>query len=106
MSQNSQLSDHSNRRDFLKHASAGIAAAAAIQAAPTYAAKGANDQIVVGLIGCGNRGTHDAETFSKTPNVKVAYVCDVDEARRGKAAEKLGVDSSRIVADMRKILDD
>lgn len=101
-----QLFEHSDRREFLKKASAGIAAAATIQADQTCTAKGANDQIIVGLIGCGGRGTHDAGLFSKTANVKVAYVCDVDDARRGATAEKLGVESSRAVADMRKILDD
>src|SRR4029077_20343339 len=35
-----------------------------------------------------------------------AYICDVDEARRQKAAQALGVDSRRAVSDLRKILDD
>ena len=53
------------------------------------ARKGASEDIVVGLIGCGGRGTHDAGLFQNTPNVKLAYVCDVDEQRRGKAASEL-----------------
>jgi predicted dehydrogenase len=106
MFHNTTASDIDDRREFLKKASAGIAAAAALRSAPALAAKGANDQIVVGLIGCGGRGTHDAATFKNTPNVRVAYVCDVDEARRGKAAQTLEVDSSRAVSDLRRILDD
>jgi predicted dehydrogenase len=94
------------RREFLALTSAGIAAAAAFEAAPAFAAKGANEKLVVGLIGCGGRGGHDAGLFKGVPNVEVAYVCDVDAARRQSAAKILGVDPSRAVTDMRKILDD
>ena len=34
-------------------------------------------------------GSHDAELFNKTPNVEVAYVCDVDVDRREEAAKNL-----------------
>src|SRR5689334_13300866 len=91
------------RREFLQATSAALAAAALANCA---AAKGPNEKLVVGLIGCGGRGTHDAELFRKTPNVEVAYVCDVDDARRGAAAQRLGVDARHAVADMRKVLDD
>ena len=64
------------------------------------------DKLVVGVIGTGSRGVWDAGNFQKVPNVEIAYVCDVDERRRGLAAQKLGIDSSRVVTDMRKILDD
>ena len=37
---------------------------------------------------------------------KLAYVCDVDEARRESAAKTLGVPASKAVADMRRVLDD
>jgi predicted dehydrogenase len=68
-------------------------------------ARSANEALVVGLIGCGGRGTHDAGLFRDTPNVKLAYVADVDEARRAAAAKSLGVESSSAFDDMRKILD-
>lgn len=95
--------DRSSRREFMERAAAGAALAAIASPA---AAKGANDKLVVALIGCGGRGMHDAGLFAKTPNVEVAYVCDVDESRRFSAAKTLGVDSSRAVADMRRVLDD
>lgn len=95
------------RRDFLKHTSAGLAAAAAISAGPaTVRAAGANNKIVIGLVGCGGRGTHDAGLFKNTPNVEVAYVCDVDQSRLAATASKLGVEINRAVGDMRRILDD
>jgi predicted dehydrogenase len=94
-----------SRREFLQHASAGAVALSALTASDTRAA-GANDKIIVGLIGCGGRGTHDAGLFQKTPNVELAYVCDVDESRRGSVAKSLGVASKGIVSDLRRILDD
>src|SRR5262249_37807351 len=95
-----------NRRSFLTQAGAGVAAATLANFSTTARARRANDKIVVGLVGCGNRGTHDAELFKNTPNVEVAYCCDVDEARLGATATKLGVETSHAVNDMRRILDD
>lgn len=96
---------HATRRDFVKYTSAGIAAAAALEHARATA-KGANDKLVVGLIGCGGRGTHDAGLFKNTPNVELAYVADVDEARLQATAAKLGVETGKAVPDLRRILDD
>jgi predicted dehydrogenase len=98
--------DDASRREFLKRTAAAVAAAAATEAATSRAAKSANDKLVVGLVGCGGRGTHDADLFRKTPNVELKYVCDVDEGRRHATAQKLGVDSKNAVSDMRRILDD
>lgn len=98
--------DNASRREFLERASAGVAIAAALSSVEAQAAKSANDKVVVGLIGCGGRGTHDAGLFQSTPNVEVRYVCDVDEARRNEAAKKLRVEPRFAVDDLRKILDD
>jgi predicted dehydrogenase len=95
-----------NRRDFLSQTSAAVATTALVAEAARGAAKSANDKLVVGLVGCGGRGTHDAELFKNTPNVDVAYCCDVDEARLAATATKLGVETSKAVTDMRRILDD
>ena len=94
-----------NRREFLELTSVGLLAASAIgtaQAAP----KSANDKLVVGLIGCGGRGNHDAGLFRKTANVEVAYVSDVDDNRRAATAKSFDIPSNRAVADLRRILDD
>ena len=94
-----------NRREFLELTSAGLLTASAIgtvQAAP----KSANDKLVVGLIGCGGRGSNVAGMFRKTPNVEVAYVSDVDDNRRAAAAKSFEIPSNKAVADLRRILDD
>jgi predicted dehydrogenase len=44
--------------------------------------------------------------FKNTTNVELAYVCDVDENRRRAAARELDVPSSRVVSDLRRVLDD
>ena len=79
-----------DRRTFLKEIAASVAAPKALARGTALAARGPNDKIVVGLIGCGGRGTHDAGLFKKTPNVEVAYVCDVDEGRPAATAAKAG----------------
>jgi predicted dehydrogenase len=95
-----------DRRRFLGHFSAGILASAAARRARASTVVGANRKLAVGLIGCGGRGVHDAGLFRDSPDVEVAYVCDVDDERRRAAAESLTVDASHAVSDMRRILDD
>lgn len=98
--------DHTNRREFLKFSSAGLVAAALQGTPASAAATSANEKIAVGLIGCGGRGVHDAELFQTAPNVELAYVCDVDAERRAAAVRTLGLDASRAVSDMRRLLDE
>ena len=93
-----------DRRTFIK-LSAG-AVAASIFAPRLATARDANEKLIVGLIGCGGRGVHDAKLFKHTDGVELAYVCDVDEGRRHAAATELGVDSQRAVGDLRRVLDD
>lgn len=95
----------SHRREFLK-LSAVAFAGASLSSATTSAGIGANDKLVVGVIGCGGRGRHDGGLFKSTPNVEVAWVCDVDEGRRNKATQDLGIAADRSVGDLRRILDD
>lgn len=91
-----------DRRQFVVASSALVAGAAA--AGKSSAAGNENEPIVVGLIGCGGRGTHVAERFKQRSGVDLAYVCDPQQSRREAAAKGLGVKEA--VADFRKILDD
>lgn len=91
------------RRGFIQTAAA---AGVAVSASSVLRAAGANERIVVGLIGCGGRGGHDAGLFKNVKNVEIAWVCDPDEGRRAKTAEKFGISAGKSVTDMRKLLDD
>jgi predicted dehydrogenase len=100
------MANATDRRTFLAQSSATVAAATALAAGRRAVAAGANDKLVVGLIGCGGRGLHDAGLFRNTPNVNVAYVCDVDKRRLAAGAKEFNLESSHAVDDMRRVLDD
>jgi predicted dehydrogenase len=100
------MSDSFDRREFIDRTTAAVAAAAALSVTRPVGAQGTNGKLIVGLIGCGGRGRGDAARFKAVPDVELAYVCDVDQSRRGKAADELGVAASRAVGDLRRILDD
>src|SRR5262245_16786771 len=100
------MPEQPNRRKFMEQSAAAAIATTALTSTEAQAARSASGKLVVALIGCGGRGTHDATRFQATPNVELAYVCDVDEARREAVAKTLGVPASRAVADLRKVLDD
>ena len=95
-----------NRRDFVKLSSVGLSAASLLGTAPAQTPRGANEKLVVALIGCGGRGMSDADRFKNLPNVEVACVCDVDDARRASAVKSLNIQANRAFSDMRRVLDD
>ncbi len=100
------MNQDSTRRQFIVTSGALVGTAATLASTRTARAKGASEDIIVGLIGCGGRGVHDAGRFQNTAGVKLAYVCDVDEQRRGRAVEQLKLSASQAVDDLRKMLDD
>lgn len=99
------MSDAIQRRQFL-----GAAAAAGLTVGLAgRTARGANETIIVGVVGTGGRGTTHASTFASIPGVKVGYVCDVDEKRAGNAGDvvkKATGEAPQAVGDFRRILDD
>jgi hypothetical protein len=99
------INDSLDRRDFLRTVTAtGVTLGATAQAfVKPMAAKpmakvsnrvlGANDRINIGVIGCGGRGSSDANSFAtfgqKNENsCQLLAVCDVYEKRKRTAAEK------------------
>src|SRR5215212_4729651 len=101
-----------SRRQFIRTTSA---AAIAMTAASSSAIAGANEKVIVGVMGAsrnsngGNgRGAELAVGFAGQKNAEVAYVCDVDERHLGKAVDAVAAKQSRKpegVADFRRILD-
>ena len=95
-----------NRRQFLKQ-SMGAATALTVLSGPRVF--GANERIVVGVLGTGGRGTSLVEKFAARQDVAIAYVCDPD-TRRSKAAaglvEKAQGRAPKAVQDFRRVLED
>src|SRR5688500_3418475 len=89
-----------DRRQFLGLA-AGSAALAV--APPTARAQGANDRIVVGIMGCSRsnngknpgRGSTLAAGMASLPGAEVAYVCDVDEKNLAAVTAEVAAKQSR-----------
>jgi predicted dehydrogenase len=94
-----------DRRRFL-----GVAASSGLALGLARAeAAGANDKIVLGVMGTGGRGTALSRAFENQPGAEVAYVCDVDSGHAHRAAEavnKVKGRSPKVVADFRRVLDD
>jgi predicted dehydrogenase len=50
---------------------------------------GPNDEIVIGLIGCGGQGTYVTKVATKQKGVRIGAVCDVDASKVEKATDDL-----------------
>ena len=86
-----------------------VGAAAAFTALSQSGAHGANNKVVMGVMGLGGRGTYLAEKFAQRPDVEIAYLCDADTRRFARAREVVEEAQDRkpkLVQDFRKILDD
>jgi predicted dehydrogenase len=95
-----------NRREFVKQS---MGAATALAALPHTNAAGANERIVVGVMGIGGRGTGLARMFAGRNDVEIAYLCDADTRRFARAQAAVEQTQDRpvqCVQDFRRILDD
>jgi predicted dehydrogenase len=97
-----------DRREFLKSSGKG-AAITALAWSRSARASGANDKLTVAIIGPGGMGNNHLSLLAKNQDVRLAYLCDVDEKRLADAvstSEKLGGGSPKAVKDMRQVYDD
>lgn len=95
-----------NRREFMRGT---VGAAAALAVMPQRKVRGANDKIVIGVMGLGGRGTYLAESFAQRPDCEIAYLCDTNTGRYARARVAVSEVQRRrpkLVQDFRKILDD
>src|SRR6476661_1006495 len=89
-----------SRRSFL--------AGAAVTAAVSRSAIGANDRIRFAIIGAGTRGSYVGGVFTDFPDVELVSVCDVFKPTREQQAAKLGEKTNshpEVVIDYRCVLD-
>ena len=82
---------------------------AALGAAASLRAVGANDQVSVAIVGLGGRGRDHMTAYSKLPEARITALCDVDQAalERGIAfVEKATGVKPKGYADMREVFAD
>ena len=92
MSDSTTVSLKIDRRSFLNQTAAAIAGAGILSSSAfSYARiKGANDRILLGHIGVGDRGTElawIASQLKNTQNIEMAAVCDLWKVNRERAAK-------------------
>jgi predicted dehydrogenase len=106
--------DSLDRRGFLKSVSATSAALTAATAS-VYAKSsaksasrviGANDRINIGVVGCGGRGSYDAQAFDafgkkNNNSCQIVAACDVYEKRKKKVADRF---EAKAYLDYRELL--
>ena len=91
------------RRDFIK------SSVVATSAAAIGKAQSPNDQIRVGLIGCGSQGNGDASQFARIPNVKIVALADVYggsiKSTLANPGLRLDAEKTPFFTDFRRLLD-
>lgn len=94
-----------NRREFVR--TAGLATASVtILNFPIYGKMAPSNKVVVSVMGVNSRGAYLAKSFSRLPNVEVAYICDVEAKaiQNGLAALKDVQRQPSVVDDIRKLV--
>ena len=98
---------NSTRRDFVRRAAAtSLAAAPAVR--PAWGQSSPSDRVNMAVVGFRGRGRDHYRTFASIPNVRVAYLCDVDERLFPAAVdelEKIQGHRPATEVDMRKMLE-
>lgn len=89
------------RREFVRN-SAGAAAWTALSASRVL---GANDRVIVGLIGCGGRGRSVMGGMLQAPNTELAATCDVYDPNAERASQALAGGRAKKFKDFRQLLE-
>jgi len=95
-----------NRRSFVRNS---LLSASALGAMSGKTILGANNKVVVGVMGLGGRGTNLARLFGKRSDLEIAHLCDVDRRRFAGAQKTVEAQQSRrpqMLQDFRRMLDD
>ena len=109
---------HQSRRNFLRQsigitgvgASGYLTSTRPLEAGPAAPGEvlGANDRILVGLIGCGGRGRRILEHSLEVDKVRCVALCDVDDEQTGKALRSVETAAGPTplqTRDFRRVLD-
>lgn len=93
-----------DRRYFMKQAAIGAAGAGLAASGINRSVLGANEKIVVGIIGTGRMGVINMQDFAKQPDVEVAAVCDIFEPNLNEALRHTA-GTAKSYHDFREVLD-
>jgi predicted dehydrogenase len=95
------------RRSFIQ-ATTAATIGMSVSGGSAFQAKGANDKVVVAIVGTNGRGAQHAKMFSRMPGSEVAYICDVEEKAlaKGMAAAAGQARAPKALVDFRKALED
>ncbi len=88
------------RRSFL---STTAVAGAALATSRSLHANLANDEIRLGMIGCGGRAGEHMTAFSEIPGVKIVGLCDPDQKRLNDAKKRFP--EAQTYVDLRELID-
>lgn len=109
-SRNHSESLATDRRSFLKSAGTlGMGAATVLTGVQVFGEASPSQQIVLGIVGCGGRGTSLATGFLERGDCRIAWVCDPFLPRAealAKTVEQLQGARPQVSDDMRRALDD
>ncbi|MBM3840055.1 MAG: Gfo/Idh/MocA family oxidoreductase [Verrucomicrobia bacterium] len=98
---------HWTRRNFVKASGASLASLASLNLPNTFAQSSPNERIRHAVIGTGGQGTGHCRAFAKLKDCEVVAVCDLDPARRDKAAASLpNASHVKKYDDFRRLLED
>jgi predicted dehydrogenase len=67
-----------------------------------------NEKVLIGVMGTNGRGLEHIKSYTKIPNVEIAWICDVEEVARNKGmdlVEKLTGKKPTGITDLRKLLE-
>ncbi len=95
-----------SRRNFLETTTLGAAALMlSSSTAQVFAAgRGANDRILVGVVGAGSQGSGLIRSLATVPNTRITAVCDIFEPNLKKAVSLAGSDPKSFT-DYRKMIE-
>ena len=93
------------RREFIRDTSL-TAAGITILNFPVFGKNAPSNKVVVAVMGVNGRGTFHAESFSKLPNVEVAYICDVEENAIAKCMKSFATADKKpaVIKDIRELV--
>lgn len=98
-----------HRRQFLKGTSVAASFAALGGFNILRAGESPAKKLVVGIMGCNNRGMAHIAGYLASPNVEIGYICDVDKRVVEKGVAAVGKKQTRApkgISDFRRMLED